>query len=238
MVLQPLAIIVLLVAAAQLIDGTRWLVLLPPVAVLLVFWAGQAIHAYRRAIELGAAPGGELQAAVFLGCAVAVLTVFWLVGGRHGSPSSTLEAYVIAWMNGRSVVAAQLYVVPPTQEQLEATWSAQSAYLADRVTELEDQYGPASGLDPSVPSDSLRFAEPVVTGPATATVEVDIVRSEQVQTMVFGLIPTASQQTVVVETAGTIRLALIEEAVPTWVPLGGLHESAWRIATVTLGAPD
>ena len=110
MALQPLAIAALLIVGAQLIDGTRWVIVFPPLAAILAFWMAQAIHAHRRAVELGAKPGGEMQAALFLPVAVGVLTVFWLIGGRHGSPAATLEAYVVALLSGKSDAAANLYV--------------------------------------------------------------------------------------------------------------------------------
>src|SRR6188474_346312 len=101
MALQPLVIVGLLMVAVQLIDGTRW---------VLAFRVAQAIHAYRKAVELGAKPGGELQAALFLPVAVGVLTLFWLIGGRHGSPTATLEAYAVAFLTGKPEAAAHLYV--------------------------------------------------------------------------------------------------------------------------------
>ena len=120
MALQPLVIVGLLLIAVQLIDGTRWIIVFLPLVAILAFWLAQAIHAYRRAVELGAKPGGEMQAAAFLPVAVAVLTVFWLVGGRHGSPAATLEAYAVALLTGKSDAAAHLYVSPTTKEAVEA----------------------------------------------------------------------------------------------------------------------
>lgn len=234
---QPLAVLALLLLGAQLIDGTRWLVVFPPLAALLIVWLAQAIHAYRRAVELGATPGGELQAAVFLPFAVTALTLFWLMGGRHGSPTATLEGYVVAWMGGRPDAASALYVAPPASTDLSQTWSAQSAYLTDRVALLATQYGAASGLKPEQPFDNLRFAEPVVAGLGRQAVEVDIVRRQRVETMILGIVPTAGQETVVVERAGTITLALIDEPPAAWLPFGRLASSAWRIETVTIGAP-
>ncbi len=234
---QPLAIAGLLLICVQLMDGTRWLVILPPLAMLLVVWLAQAIHAYRRAVELGARPGGELQAALFLPLAVTVLTTFWLIGGRQGSPTATLEGYVVAWMSGRAEIAANLYVTPPAPQSLDEAWSAQSAYLADRVARLASQFGPASGLDPTEPFDNLRFGEPVAVGPGRQVVDVDIVRLRRVETMVLGIVPTASQQTVLVERAGTITLELVPQAPLAWLPFGRLDSQSWRIAEISIGAP-
>jgi hypothetical protein len=235
--LQPLSITLVLLVCVQLIDGTRWLLLFPPLAALLAVWLGQAIHAYRRAVELGAKPGGEMQAALFLPVAVAVLTGFWLVGGRHGSPTATLESYVVAWMSGRADAAAGLYVQPPTHDALGQSWSAQLAHLAARVQDLSNEFGPTSGLDPTQPFDSLRFNEPSSAGTGRQVVEVDIVRRQRVETMLLGLVPTASQETVVVERAGTIDLALVEQPAPAWLPVGSLQSFAWRIENVSIGPP-
>lgn len=232
---QPLAIGALLIVSVQLIDGTRWLVIFPPLAALLVAWLGQAVHAYRRAVELGAHPGGEMQAALFLPLAVGILTIYWLIGGRYGSPSATLESYVVAWMSHRVDSATGLYVQPPSEDQLGQSWTAQSSYLTQRVAELAAQFGPTSGLDPTQPFDSLRFGEPPTSGPGLQVVTVDIVRRQRVETMILGIVPTAGQETVVVERAGTLTLALVEQAPVTWLPVARLPSSAWRIESVSIG---
>ena len=58
-----------------------------------------------------------MQAALFLPVAVGVLTVFWLIGGRHGSPAATLEAYAVALLTGKSDAAASLSVSPTARRQ-------------------------------------------------------------------------------------------------------------------------
>jgi hypothetical protein len=233
--LQPVVILALLMVGVQLIDGTRWVIVFPPLVAILAFWVAQAIHAYRRAVELGATPGGELQAALFLPVAVGVLTVFWLIGGRHGSPTATLEAYAIAWLTGKPDAAAHLYVTPPGSDALAAKWSGQSDYLTDRVTALAALYGPTSGLDPDEPYDNLRFGEPTPAGPGRQTVEIDIVRSQRVEDTILGIVPTATQENVVVEPVGTITLTLVDEPAADWLPFGRLSSEAWRIEDVTIG---
>lgn len=235
LLLHPLAIVGVLVVAIGLIDGTRWLVVFPPLVVLLVVWVGQAIHAYHRAIDRGAKPGGELQAALFLPVAVLVLTTFWLVGGRHGSPSATLEAYVVAWMSARPDAAVTLYASPPDVGQLDARWIAQIAYLQQRVTGLAGTYGETSGLDPDRPFDNLRFRDPIATPDGSEIVVVDIVRRQQVENMILGIIPTAGQETVLVEQAGTLRLRLMEQVGPAWLPVGALRSYVWKIDAVDIG---
>ena len=236
MVIQPLAIGSLLVASIQLIDGTRWLAIFPPLAALLVAWLAQAVHAYRRAVELGARPGGETQAALFLPLAAGVLTVYWLVGGRHGSPSSTLESYVVAWMANRVDNATDLYVQPPSEDTLGQAWSAQSGYLTQRISALAAQFGPTSGLDAAQPFDSLRFGQPVASGAGRQVVVIDIVRRQRVETMILGLVPTAGQETVVVERAGTLTLALVEQPPVAWLPVAQMASFAWRIESVSIGS--
>ena len=235
MALQPLAIVGLLVVGVQLIDGTRWIIVFAPLAAILAFWVAQAIHAHRRALEMGAQSGGEMQAALFLPVAVGVLTVFWLLGGRHGSPAATLEAYAVALLTGKSDAAASLYVSPTTREAVEAGWAAQADFLAERVATLEQQYGPASGLDPTEPYDNVRFGEPKPAGPGRQTVEIDIVRSQRVETMLLGIVPTAAQESVIVEPVGTITLALVEQPAPEWLPFGRLTSPVWRIEDVSVG---
>ena len=237
LLLQPLAIAGVLVVAIGLIDGTRWLIVFPPLGALLVVWLGQAIHAYHRAIDRGAKPGGELQAALFLPAAVIVLTAFWLVGGRHGSPSATLEAYVVAWVSGRADAAVTLYASPPDPGQLDARWASQIAYLEERVTSLAGTYGESSGLDPERPFDNLRFRDPTPALDGEEAVVVDIVRRQQVQNMVLGIIPTASQETVV-EQAGTrshCDLGRRSRASPSWLPVGLLRSYVWKVDAVDIG---
>jgi hypothetical protein len=233
--MQPLSIAVLFIAAIQLIDGTRWLVIFPPLAVLLVAWLGQALHAYRRAVALGARAGGEMQVALFLPLAVALLTVYWLIGGRHGSPSATLESYVVAWMSNRVDNATGLYLQSPSADSVNQSWASHSSYLTRRITELAAQFGTASGLDPAQPFDSLRFAEPTASGAGRQVVAVDIVRRQRVETMVLGIVPTAGQETVVVERAGTVNLALVEEPPAAWLPVAPLPSFVWRIESVSIG---
>lgn len=235
LVLQPLAIIAVLIICAQLIDGTRWLIVFPPLGAVLAVWLAQALSAYRRAVAQGAAPTGELQAALFLPIAVAVLTVFWLVGGRNGTPAATLESYALAWMNRQPQQAAPLYVAPPASAALASEWHAEEAYLAARIAALAQQFGPQSGLDPDKPFDSIRFADPVASGERQQTVALDIVRRQRVENMFLGTVPTATQETVLVERAGTLVLTLVPDSPPEWLPFAWFDSFAWRISEVVVG---
>jgi hypothetical protein len=220
--LQPLAVASLLLVAWQLIDGTRWLAVFVPLVVLVVFWVAQAVHAYRRALALGGAPGGELQLALFLPLVLAVFTAFWLLGGRHGSAASTVEAYMEAWQAGRPDVATALYS-PPTlaQNDVATFWHVEHDRLVTEIGAAQAQYGLTSGLDSARPFSSLR----VTQTSDSSTFVVELVRSETYQTTLLGLIPTAGQRTVVVAQVMTIWVT--EAGVPGWLP-----SSVWRIAGV------
>ena len=235
LVAQPIAIGLLVVAALELLGGSNWIVLLPAIAALLVTWVGQAVHAHQRAIALGGAPGGELQVAWLLPGVLAVVTVFWLLGGHHGSVAATVGEYVSAWQTGRATAAAQLFSAPTTAEELDAMWLAHRRYLEGEITSAGALYGPASGLDPEVPFSALRFSEPARSGDGeTAVVDVDIVRHQRVETMLFGVIPTASQTTLVVERAGTIDLRSRPAPAPAWLPAPVSPGDVWLIERVRM----
>jgi hypothetical protein len=229
--LQPLAIGGLLLATWQLIDGTRWLTVFVPLVAVLVVWVGQAVHAHRRATALGALPGGELQLALFLPFAFALLTAFWLVGGRHGSPASTVEAYMDAWRAGRPDAAAGLFAGSNVDSAaLQHFWAEQSSELAISLSDGRAAYGPLSGLDPARPFDSLRVSELATQIPGQATFSVEIVRTESFETTMLGIIPVAAQRTIVV--APLAQLELREEPTIT----GLLPSSTWGV--VAVGAED
>ncbi len=244
--LQPLAVAVVAAIAVLLVDSTRWIVVFPAVALLIAFWLGQAVHAHRLAVERGAEPGGEMQIAWTLPVVLVVMTTFWLLGGDHGSPAATLHEYVSAWHSGRVAEATSLFVEPPTEEALAARWQAQHEYVRRRVAEAAAMYGAMSGLDPDDPLAGLRYLamddEPGGPGrdPGAAvpdehaSVAVDIVRRQRVETTLFGIIPTATQETVLVERAGIIRLRAVPADVPAWLPAGQPPPRVWRIEEVVL----
>jgi hypothetical protein len=215
LIAQPLAIAGLFVFAAVLIQGTRWMVVFPALLVVLLVWLGQALAAYRQAVARGAVPGGELQVVGFLPLAVVAVTAFWLVGGSLGAPATTLGRYVSAWEHGDSEEATELFTTPMTTAEIDAMWVAQTAYL--------DQ-----------PFNSLRFTEEPSTSPDVSTVAVEIVRRQRVETTLLGFIPTATQETVVVEQVGSIDLRALPDTPPSW--LSGVNTGArvWLIETVGL----
>lgn len=231
LVVQPLAMIFVAVIAAAFIDGTRWLIVFPPLIALMVVWIAQAVDAHQRALRVGATRGGEIAVVVLLPVALTLLTGFWLVGGRHASPSATLQDYIAAWMDNRPDAAAPLFAPPQTPEAISAEWAAQTQTLADRVAAAQARYGDASGLNAVHPFDNLRFEDPVTSGDGRVSMAVQIVREERVQTTVLGVFPTAGQQTVPVETDLTIWLVQQRQTV-AWLPLAGLDSFTWKILSI------
>jgi hypothetical protein len=222
-IIQVLAIGDWFIVAMQLIDGTRWLAVFVPLVLIIVFWVGQAVHAYRRALRMGAAPGGELQLAAFLPVVLAVFTAFWLIGGRHASASAAVEAYMEAWQANRPDAAAALYnATPPSDKQITDLWSSQRQQLVGVLTNGEATYGEQSGMDPDRPFSSLRVTQ---VDPNRFLVEV--VRSERFETTLLGIVPTAGLRTVVVGPVMQIEVA--EVAGPDAV----VRASSWRILDVT-----
>lgn len=231
---QPLAIGALAVLTALFIEGTRWMVVFPALVLLLVVWLFQALNAYRRAVARGAAVGGELQVALFLPLVVALVTGFWLIGGTSGSPATTLREYVSAWQNGRTEVAQELFTTTVDGPALSQTWTAQLNVLREHVADAALRFGPTSGIDPEQPFNSLRFSELASTDADVAVVNVEIVRRQRVETVLLGFIPTARQETVVVEQLGTISLRALPVAGPSWLPPLRTGARAWRIESVGL----
>ena len=231
---QPLAIGGLIVFAAVLIEGTRWMVVFPALLLLLVAWLGQALGAYRQAVARGATPGGELQVVGFLPVAVVAVTVFWLVGGSLGAPATTLGRYVAAWENNNAAEAAQLFATPMSTADIEAMWVTQTTYLEQQVTAAFIEYGPLSGIDPDEPFNSLRFTEEPSTAGDLASVAVELVRRQRVESLLLGFIPTATQETVVVEQLGTIELKALPDTPPPWLAGVTTGASVWLIDTIAL----
>jgi hypothetical protein len=238
-----------LIAAVQLIQGSGWLALFLALLGLLLVHAGQAVHAQRMALRLGAAPGGELQMAWLLPVVTLVVAGFWLLAGNRGSPEATLAGYVAAWQADH-VEAGQALLVPCTgvvdscgavPARLSADWHAQGSYIADRVAFAAQTYGPASGLDPSMPFNGLRFSlvSPCTAGQSAddeACAAVDIVRFQRIETTLFGFIPTASREIVVVERLGTINLTTVRGQPVlslSGAPWIELPSREWRIASVS-----
>ena len=115
-----------------------------------------------------------------------------------------------------------------TEAEIDAMWAAQTEYLEQQVLAAYAEYGPLSGIDPEQPFNSLRFTEQEPTAADVSTVAVEIVRRQRVESLLLGFIPTATQETVVVEQIGTIDLRSLPDPPPTW--LAGLNSGARVLA--------
>lgn len=235
--LQPLAVATVLLLAAQLVDGTSWLVVFPPLALLLAVWVGQAIHAHARAVQLGGAPGGELQVALFLPLAVGALTLFWLVGGRHGSPAATVQAYIEAWVDRRPEAARDLFVERADSAAVSAEWQQHMDRLTGIIEHARATYGLGSRLDTQRPFDSLRVRELDANAERTGFA-VEVVRSRRIETTLLGIIPTAGQETVVVEPALYIWLTLEQQPPQFGLRMPGLESYVWKIERLEVPAGE
>jgi hypothetical protein len=162
------------------------------------------------------------------------VTAYWLVGGSLGAPATTLGRYVSAWEHGDSAAAVELFATPMTTAEIDAMWAAQTAYLEQEVTAAAIEYGPLSGIDPDEPFNSLRFTEEPSTSADVSTVAVEIVRRQRVETTLLGFIPTATQETVVVEQLGAINLRALPDSPPTWLSGVSTGARVWLIETVEL----
>lgn len=229
---QPFAIAAVAVLGATLIDGTRWLVVFAPLVGLITVWIAQAVDAYQRAVRMGAQPGGEMAIVAVLPVVLTVLTLFWLLGGRHGSPTATLQDYIEAWIDNRPEQAAPLFTASRTPESVSAEWALEANLIGNRIDQAVAIYGAESGLDRESPFDSLRFGEPVATGDGRVAITVELVRNERIQSTVLGIIPTAGQQTVAVERDLTIWLEQQLQPRPSWLPFDGFDSYEWKIRAI------
>jgi hypothetical protein len=239
LVAQPLAIAAWLLVAVQLLGGESWLILFPALLALVAIHIAQAVDAQRRALALGAAPGGELQMAWLMAAIALVVAAFWLAAGDHASPEATLAEYVAAWQADDADAGVVLLAGDAlTGGELAAAWHEQRDYIGERVAAALASYGAASGLDAAAPFNSLRFS--LASPPAaarTATVAIDIIRFERVETHLFGFIPTASREIVAVERVGIIRLGTYPAQQPDWLRLSlppalQLASGEWRIELI------
>jgi hypothetical protein len=230
-VLQPLAIGALAVLAALLADGNRWIAVFPALAALIALWLGQAMHAHRLATRRGSPPGGEFQVVVLLPVIVVLLSGFWMVGGGRSSPAATLQNYVAAWQAGRAEVAVDLFEQPADPTTLDAQWRSQRSRIDELIAAAAARYGSGSGIDPARPFNSLRFEQlPSSDAARTAIVTVDLVRQRSIETTLFGIIPTATQQTVRVERLALVELVARPAPVPAWLPINASPSLVWLIA--------
>jgi hypothetical protein len=234
LLIQPFFIVAVAVLMATLIDGTRWLVVFVPLVALIAVWIAQAVDAYQRAVKMGAQPGGEMAIAAVLPIALFALTLFWVVGGRHASPTATLQQYVEAWVNNRPDAAAPLFSDPRTPDSIAADWAQAKSTIQYQIYQHLREYDSDSGLDLDSPLESLRFRDAEPRGPGLVAMPVDLVANQRVETTVLGIIPTAGQQTVKVQSSMTIWLEAEIVEPPTWLSIDGLDSTVWKIKFVEM----
>jgi hypothetical protein len=216
-------------------------------AAFVAVWAGQALHAERRARRRLApfAVAGSAGAAVELlwlaPIVVAGATAFWSLAGPATSPDDLLADYVDLWRTGRSAEASALFAVPPDPAGLDAAWQRQSARLTNEAIRAAAQAGATGGIDATDPWASVRWnaaertptsavAEPANGGGRFAA-EATVVRRETARDSFLGLVPTTTERLVPVDDLGTIRLRTVE--LPGPLP-GAPPVVAWRIEAVQL----
>lgn len=213
----------------------------------LSVWTLQAVHAYRRAIESGAAGTGASRIMVIAPIAVVIITLVFLVGGRVATPGATFERYVHAWADGDAASATSLFAEPLSAEKLLRSWSADEERLAARLAAMAPVppgTPPGSGADPPAPGSeplpgldltlaSIRFEYPpeAFADPSQAQVDLLIVEEVRVRSTVLGIFPASVQETRVVARAGraTLRREPIGPALP-FLPAAGV----WRIEQVQI----
>ncbi len=233
--LQVLSVGGFLLLAGALIDGSRWILLLPLLLLVILAWVAQAVHAHHEAIRRGASPGGELHVFWMLPAVVVGVTGFWLIGGPHSSPEAALREYVESWRWSRPAAAAAMFREPLGADTLTGAWATHDAHLTERVRDAFARFGPSSGLDSRRPFNALRFVEATELRTADSAVfAVQITRRQRIETTLFGLLPTASQETVVVEEVGRVEVRAHAVPRPAWLPEGPLGSSTWLIESVEM----
>ena len=237
--LEVLALAGLAVLGAALGEGigSSWVFL--GLVAFFAGWGGQAIDAYRRAVELGARRGGAIQLLALAPAAIVAFSGFWLVAAGGATPAATLQRYVAAWRGGRPDEANRLFLSPPGSSVLAERWKRDESYLRNRLVELTATLGPGSALDPERPLESLVFEFTAPRGAQrnggrdegeTAEAVVEFVRPVTVRDSFFGLFPTASQRIVVLERVGRVRLRTTRSRPPV-----GPSSVVWRLESVDLG---
>lgn len=223
----------LVASAWAWLGSDRWMLVLGLVGGFLSVWTLQAVHAYRRAIEGGAAGAGASRIMVIAPIAVAAITLVFLVGGRVSTAGATFERYVHAWADGDAGTATALFAAPLSEDELLRAWSADEERLAVRLAAVAPGTGsellPGSGLT----FDSVRFEYPpgALNDPSQAQVDLLIVEVVRVRSTVLGIFPASAQETRVVARAGraTLRRQPIGPALP-FLPAAGV----WRIERVEI----
>lgn len=218
MLLEIASIAALVWAAPPLLDGSLVLALFVVGLAFVAAWGAIGLASYRRAVRvrvaagLAGADGGATELLWLAPIAIVGMLVLWGIGGTLARPEATVARYVGDWRSGDSVDAATLFAGPASVARVVDAWTRHDAKVRNDLARLAGSAGPASGIDPDHPFDSIRFvladrSTGTTSGAAdTATVDVQVVRREAVRGSFFGLFPTSSQTLVPVDDLGTIVL--------------------------------
>jgi hypothetical protein len=236
MAAQPAAIVALALAGPPLSDGAGAALVFVAGSAVLFVWAAVAVHAYRRAarrrvlVELPGPDGGSLVLLVFLPIAIVASTLFWGFGARESDPSTVLDRYVADWRAGRVVEAISRFRESPgTTAIVREIWDAQMAALHNELLRLVPRAGPAGGIDPNAPLDTVRWVDAGPSPGGGRLVALEVSRREDVRGLVLGLLPVSSQRLVPLARLGTAELAPVRIGAPV-APAGPLPDGPWGVA--------
>jgi hypothetical protein len=230
-------LIALAAIAAPYADGTAATLVFLAGAGLAVFWAAQALLAWRQAVRrrealgLTTDDGGAIALLWLAPVVVVAATVFWSLAGAGAGPGARAAAYAEAWWAGRAERASTGFVNALDPTTLEAAWARQAPRLRNLLVSAAAGAGPTGGFDPDRPFDSIRSTEERGSGvdPATRTIALELVRRVPVRDSLLGFFQTTSQRLEPVADIGTIELRLVRTA----GPFEGLPPvESWRIARV------
>jgi hypothetical protein len=235
--LEPLAVVAVGVLGASFAAGEAvgW-VFLAGFAVLAL-WAGQAIHAYRRAVSrripfgLSGGDGGAIELLWLAPVAIVAATGFWSIAGQSASPESTLARYVSDWAAGRSSDAAMLFASASDAEAIAGAWGREQPRLRNALVVAVAAAGSNSGIDPASPFDAVRWEADPPAGDRSVVVHARIVRRDTIRDSFLGLVPTTIQRLVPIAELGTVTLAPVSTAGPI---AGSPTVSTWRIRAVNM----
>ena len=221
-----------LASSLSLLETDRWLLIYALLASFLVIWIAQAAAAQRAACRRAGRTGGAVRLVAIVPVMIAVLSAFWLLGGRTASPAGTFERYVTAWETSDPGGAAGLFVTPSDAAALQSQWVADTEVVTERVGQLDDSHQDWD-LDAQHPFANLHFEYtdgPPGDGADQVTMAVQIVRVASVPGTFLGILPSIGSETQVVATVG--RATLVRVAVDSPWPFDA---SIWLIQSVHVG---
>jgi hypothetical protein len=233
---QPAAIAAFVLVGPPLSNGAGAALVFVAGSAVLFAWAAVGVHAYRRAarrrvlVELPGPDGGSLVLLVFLPIAIVASSLFWGLGARESDPGTVLDRYVADWRAGRVAEAISRFRESPgTTAIVREIWDAQLAALHNELLRLVPRAGPAGGIDPDAPLDTVRWVDAGPSPRGGRLVALEVSRREDVRGLVLGLLPVSSQRLVPLARLGTAELAPVRIGAPV-APAGPLPDGPWGVA--------